>query len=92
MKVLNRRRIDAHDIPRFVGTALEADAIRELRAPLLDAFDIYKTNCIYGIVEESAEQRAKVIEWYNRLLNLDASALTEVPVSVQKYVKGASKK
>jgi hypothetical protein len=92
MKVLNRRRIDANDLPRFAGTALEADAIRELRAPLLDAFDVYKTNCIYGIVQESAEERAKVIEWYTRLLNLDASALTEVPPTIQRYVKGVSKR
>ena len=32
--------------------------LRELRCPLLKAFDIYKTNVLYGIINESESEKA----------------------------------
>ena len=60
--------------------------LREMRTPLLKAFDIYKSNVAYGVEFESEEQREEIIKWYNSLLQLDESAFENVPERVRYYL------
>lgn len=87
MKIIKVEKIATEQIKLLDGTAEKANAIRQLREPLLDAFDIYKTNVQYGIETESKEQHNSIISWYQRLLNLDESALRDVPTPIEKYVR-----
>ncbi len=79
--------ITAVDLSRLGGSPLYADAARFLRAPLLTAFDIYKSNVSYGVITETAAEHKAVAEWYRRLLDLDPTALTDVPSAVACYVR-----
>lgn len=60
--------------------------LRKKREPLLKAFDVYKANVNYGIVSETEEQKATILEWYSKVLNLDETALNDVPREVEKYL------
>ena len=60
--------------------------LRKKREPLLKAFDVYKANVSYGIVSETEEQKATILEWYSKVLALDESALNNVPREVEKYL------
>lgn len=92
MKIVKRRRMNVEDLNRVLGSAIEQDTVRELRAPLLEAFDIYKTNVLYGIESETLTEKESIREWYIALLNLDASALLSVPDKIAKYIKGGKKR
>lgn len=87
MKVLSKRLIGIDDTAAL-PTGKKEDALRTLREPLLAAFDIYKSNVQYGILTETEEERGTVLAWYRDLLNLDESAIREVPKKIQQYVKG----
>jgi hypothetical protein len=70
------------------NTPYELEAFREKREKLLLAFDIYKANVLYGLIAETAEEHIKVVQWYQRLLNCDGTALDEIPNSyITKYTK-----
>jgi hypothetical protein len=63
--------------------------LRKLREPLLIAFDKYKSNVNYGIEVESDEQRAKIIEWYNAIKDLDENCIVKeenIPERIQYYL------
>jgi hypothetical protein len=60
---------------------------RLIREPLLSAFDIYKSNVYYGVIEESEEEKAVVLTWYKDLCDLKESAISNVPQKILKYVK-----
>lgn len=61
-------------IPKDLDSNVEIDLkkteVRIKRKPILSAFDIYKTNVIYGVVSETDEQRNDVLSWYNTWLGL----------------------
>ena len=61
------------------------NSLRKKREPLLKAFDVYKANVNYGIVSETEEQKANILEWYSKVLALDETALNNVPSAVSKY-------
>ena len=61
------------------------NCLRKKREPLLKAFDVYKANVNYGIVSETEEQKTTILEWYSKVLNLDETALNNVPSAVSKY-------
>ena len=63
------------------------NGIRQLRTPLLEAFDIYKSNINYGVEIETDEERKEIIVWYQNLLNLNIEAIINVPSKIQRYVK-----
>ena len=70
-------------------TSTEEDRLNSLRAQrkvLLNAFDKYKSNVNYGIVEEDEITRYAVIMWYNQLLNLEQIAFDNVPYVIQYYL------
>ena len=87
MKIIGRKMIGADNLQALAGTAAELVAKRQIRKPLLEAFDIYKSNVYYGIVSETEEEHAEIIEWYGKLLDLEDNAFTAVPQPILKYVK-----
>lgn len=58
--------------------------LRSQREVLLSAFDIYKTNVFYGI--ESDEERPIIIEWYEKVLDLDEEAINNPPSKILRYL------
>ena len=74
------------DINMIAGTPSETDIKRKLRSPLLKAFDVYKTNVQYGIIEETQEEHEAIIAWYHDLLDLDQTAIDNPPAKVRSYL------
>lgn len=60
--------------------------LRNRRMVIFKAFDIYKENVNYGIVEESQERHEQILAWYHKCCDLDRNALENVPVEVAKYL------
>jgi predicted transcriptional regulator len=69
-----------------VGSNYRNMAIRQLREPLLKAFDIYKSNVYYGIESETTQDRIEITDWYQDLLDKKESALRNVPLKIQRYL------
>ena len=86
MRGTKKRLITAEDYAYLAGSKEASVAYRQLRKPLLEAFDIYKSNIAYGVCNESEAEHAEVMEWYKRLLDLDEVALTNVPQNVKQYI------
>ena len=69
------------------------DDVRRQRARYLRAFDIYKSNVLYGVDTETEEEKAAVLAWYQTLLDLpslataeDVPEFPETPEGVEKYL------
>ena len=69
-----------------VGIVYRDTAIRQLRKPLLEAFDIYKSNIAYGVETETMEERIVITQWYQDLLDKKETALVNVPLKIQRYL------
>ena len=63
-----------------------AQVLRQERAIVFKAFDIYKQNVAYGVEQETQEKHNEIIAWYNACLNLDKNAIENVPSEVAKYL------
>lgn len=85
MKILSKKKITADNLKDFNGENL-LTAKRNLRKPLLQAFDIYKSNVSYGVIIETEEEKAQTMAWYKNLLDLEDSALSSVPEKIKKYL------
>lgn len=59
--------------------------LRKKRTSLLQAFDSYKSAVNYGIRIETAAQKTEILDWYQRVLDLDESAFENVPTAIQYY-------
>lgn len=81
---MKTRPLNSSDIKKLGGYADEG--IRQLRKPLLEAFDIYKSNIAYGVETETESEKAEIMAWYKKLLDLDATALDNVPAKIQRYL------
>lgn len=88
MKVLSARKLTGFDLAAFAHLAEETAVKRDLRRDLLSAFDIYKQNVVYGILDETQAERETVLRWYRALLDLDSTAFSEVPPAVAAYLWG----
>ena len=88
MKHITCQKISEKSLRHLLGTGAEVEAIRQLRRPLLSAFDIYKGNVLYGVIEETDAEREEVLRWYHALLAREAWALSEIPTSILPYVGG----
>ena len=64
MKVLSVREINSQDIEQLQDTSIYIEALRRLREPLLKAFDIYKSNVYYGVINETEEEHQQILNWY----------------------------
>lgn len=83
MKILSVEKINASDLPTLNH---DKKAQRQVRKPLLEAFDIYKSNVSYGIITETLEERAEIVEWYKALCDLEPWAFTDIPTKIKKFV------
>ena len=59
---------------------------RQLRKPLLKAFDTYKTAVIYEGKTETREEKNSVLAWKQGLLDLQTEAFKSVPEKVKYYL------
>lgn len=71
----------------LAGTEEGLNHLRALRKPLMEAFDIYKSNVYYGILSETSEEKAEILAWYQELCDLQLTALENVPEKVKRYLK-----
>lgn len=87
MKIISTKKITIDSLKNFNGDDLNV-AKRNLREPILNAFDIYKSNVYYGVVTETIEEHNMILAWYQDLLDLKESALLYLPNKVKKYLRG----
>ena len=78
-------KITSSDIPSL-GVKSE-DGIRQLRGPLLDALDVYDKLVLRDRIIETPEEKEIVDKWWERLCNLDLTALDDIPEKVKKHIK-----
>lgn len=64
--------------------AVSIEELRQRREPLLQAFDVYKSNVSYGI--EADVNRVEIITWYNSILDLDEEAINNPPIEIRRYM------
>ena len=62
------------------------EVLRKQRAKLFKAFDIYKENVNYGLIEENQETHDKLVSWYQNCLELDFEAINEYPSELERYL------
>lgn len=74
-KLLNKNTQEYHDY------------LRGKRKPLLQAFDIHKTNISYGVETETEEERQIIIDWYKLVLDLNEEAINNPPAHIKKHLK-----
>jgi len=87
MKILSQSPVTAahlSDLPADWRTL----ALRGLRRPLLEAFDVYKSNVYYGVITETEAEHAAILAWYRALCDLDPAALTQIPAGIRRYGEG----
>lgn len=86
MKILSKHKINNSNIDDLINTQEINSIIRQLRKPLLEAFDIYKTNIAYGIEVETDEEKEHILAWYNNLLDKNVDALRNIPNKILRYL------
>lgn len=65
------------------------EKLRRLREPLLVAFDKYKSNVNYGVEIEDETQRAKILNWYQQIKDLNEDCITDedlIPERIKYYL------
>ena len=62
------------------------EVLRKQRARLFKAFDIYKENVNYGLINETQETHDKLVVWYNLCLELDYNAINNCPSELERYL------
>lgn len=87
MRITKYKPITLANLDRLNGSAERKNAIRQMRAPLLSAFDIYRSHVSYRTVAESEERHTLIMEWYRDLLDLKQTALENVPEEIKPYIQ-----
>lgn len=67
-------------------TELHLKNLRQKRELILKAFDVYKTNVSYGIYNESVIEHNEIVAWYQSILDLDETAINNVPNVIERYI------
>ena len=60
--------------------------LRNQRAKLFKAFDIYKQNVAYGLIQEDEETHNRLASWYLACLELDYDAINTCPSELERYL------
>ena len=60
---------------------------RQIREPILQAFDSYKTSVLYEGKEETKEKKDNILIWKQRLLDLETDSFEKIPDCVKYYLK-----
>lgn len=90
MKEVKNKAITIDDIDMLVKRLPKEhadDVKRQLRDPILKAFDSYKSSVHYGDATETPEEHAKVLEWKQALLNLETEAFKNIPEKIKYYIQ-----
>lgn len=66
---------------------IRPEILRMERERLFRAFDIYKANVRYGVIGESDKEHNLITEWYRKALDLDANAIMDYPIVLNRYLK-----
>lgn len=66
---------------------ISPEILRMERERLFKAFDIYKANVRYGVIGESDEEHTRITEWYRKALDLDANAIRDYPIVLNRYLR-----
>ena len=69
-------------------------AVRRERRKLLQAFDVYKSNLYYGVIEETEDEHDDILAWYQAILDLPEAvskvnlevAWPDVPEKIKRYL------
>lgn len=83
------RRINLADVDNIVTRLPKAtadNAKRQLRKPLLAAYDSHKSSVIYEGKTETQDEKSKVLAWKQGLLDLQTEAFKSVPEKVKYYL------
>lgn len=81
----------------YRGMIKKQEQFRDFRSRQFAAFDIYKSNIDYGIIEETEEERDEIISWYLLMLefpdhvteeNYDTIIFPETPSVIRSYIEG----
>ncbi len=88
MKIKQITPITRGDFKNLCDTSLGDKATRQLRGPLLRAFDIYKSNIAYGVISEGAEEHQDIVMWYRALLEKEEWAIDSIPQGILPYLEG----
>lgn len=84
-----------HGTPEFQGMTTKKMEFRAFREEQFAAFDIYKSNIFYGVINESQEQHEEVLEWYDYMLsfperiteeNYETIEFPKTPEVVMNYI------
>lgn len=82
------RAITVDDIEKMNSKLPESHALnvkRQLRAPLLEALDIYDKNVSKGRINESETEMLEVNTWYKDICDLKDEAFQNIPTRIRKY-------
>lgn len=83
----------------YRGMIKKQEQFRDFRSRHFAAFDIYKSNIDYGIIEETEEERQEIISWYMLMLefpgyitedNYETIEFPETPAAIRSYLDGGS--
>ena len=72
--------------------SINPDLLRQRRAIAFQAFDIYKTNAMYGVVPDDPAEHIRIMKWYNACLDMEhpdlvRQALDGIPEVIQRYMR-----
>lgn len=62
------------------------EVLRNKRARLFKAFDIFKENVSFGIEQINDERKQEIISWYAHALELDYNAIENYPSELERYL------
>ena len=81
------RLIDANDLKNLSCADQQTykEAKRQIRKPILSAIDIYKINALYKN-ENLEEDREQTLSYMQKVLDLEESALCNVPERIKYYM------
>lgn len=88
MKITRNKPITLANLDKLKCSDEYKSAMRQLRAPLLAAFDIYRSHVSYHTIVENEERHVAIVSWYKDLLDLKQSAIEDVPNEIKHYVQG----
>ena len=77
---------DVDNIVERLPKATADNAKRQLRKPLLTAYDSHKSTVIYEGKHETAEDKAQVLAWKQDALDLRTEAFKNIPKQVRYYL------
>ena len=88
MRVIRSTLADETALKYLEDQEIRDAILRQLRRPVLNAFDIYKSNVLYGVREETPEEKAEVLAWYRAVLDLEQEAIMTPHPAVASYMGG----